>query len=96
MAEVKIPESSHPEVLLRKGVLEICSKFTGEHPCRSVLCNFIEIALRHGYSPTNLLHILRKPFIKNTSERLLLPEALSEKCNTKERIQNKIMYIKPR
>ena len=29
-------------------------------------CNFIEIALRHGCSPLNLLHILRKPFPKNT------------------------------
>ena len=25
------------EVLLRKGVLKICSKFTREHPCRSVI-----------------------------------------------------------
>ena len=36
--------SSSPEVFLGKGVLKICSKFTGEHPCRSVisiklLCN---------------------------------------------------------
>ena len=42
--------SSHPEVFLGKGVLKICSKFTGEHPCRSAIsiklqCNFIEIAL---------------------------------------------------
>ena len=29
--------SSHTEVFLRKGVLKICSKFTGEHPCRSVI-----------------------------------------------------------
>ena len=35
-------------------------------------CNFIEIALRHGYSPVNLLHILRTPFYKNTSGELLL------------------------
>ena len=35
-------------------------------------CNFIEIALRHGCSPVNLLHIFRTPFLKNTSERLLL------------------------
>ena len=27
--------SSRPEVFLRKGVLKICHKFTGEHPCRS-------------------------------------------------------------
>ena len=26
-----------PEVFLIKGVLKICSKFTGEHPCRSVI-----------------------------------------------------------
>ena len=33
-------------MFLGKGVLKICSKFTGEHPCRSailikLLCNFI-------------------------------------------------------
>ena len=35
-------------------------------------CNFIEIVLRYGCSPVNLLHIFRIPFLKNTSERLLL------------------------
>ena len=69
--------SSHPEVFLEKGVLKICSKFTGEHRCRSVisiklLCNFIEITLRHGCSPENLLHSFRTPFPKNTSGWLLL------------------------
>ena len=69
--------SSHPDVFLRKGVLKICSKFAGEHPCRSVISiklqsNFIEITLWHGCSPVNLLHILRTPFPKNTSGRLLL------------------------
>ena len=29
--------SSRPEVFLGKDVLKICSKFTGEHPCRSVI-----------------------------------------------------------
>ena len=48
-------KSSHPEMFLRKGVLKICSKVTGEHPCGSaisikLLCNFIEIGLRHGCS----------------------------------------------
>ena len=32
-----IGRSSHPEVLLEKGALNICSKFTGEHPYRSVI-----------------------------------------------------------
>ena len=34
--------------------------------------NFIEIALSHGCSPVNLLHILRTPFSKNNSGRLFL------------------------
>ena len=46
-------EAASPKVLLGKSILIICSKFTGEHPCRSVisiklLCNFIEITLEHG------------------------------------------------
>ena len=49
--------SSHPEVLLGKGVLNMCSKFTGEHPYQSV--NHI----RHGCSPVNLPHIFRTPFL---------------------------------
>ena len=72
-----LPENSHPESFLRKGVLKIYSKFTGEHPCRSVISirllrNVIEITLRHGCSPVNLLHIFRTPFTKNTSVWLLL------------------------
>ena len=69
--------SSRPEVFLRKGVLKICSKFTGEDPCQSVISiklqdNFVEIALRHGCSPVNLLHIFRTPFPRNTSGWLFL------------------------
>ena len=61
--------SSHPGVLLEKGVLKICRKFTEEHPCRSaisikLLCNFIKITLQHGFSPVYLLHIFRTPFLK--------------------------------
>ena len=37
-----------------------------------MLCNFIEITLRHGCSPVNLLHDFRTPFTKNTSGRLFL------------------------
>ena len=72
-----ISRSSQPEVLLGKCVLKICSKFTGEHPRRSAISiklqsNFIEITLRHGCSPVNLLNIFRTPFLKNTSRWLLL------------------------
>ena len=69
-------KSSHTEVFLGKGA-ETCSKFTEEYPCRSaisikLLCSFIEISLRHGCSPVNLLHNFRTPFLKNNSEWLLL------------------------
>ena len=37
-----------------------------------LLRSFIEITLRYGYSPVNLLHIFTTSFLKNTSERLLL------------------------
>ena len=49
-------------MLLRKGVLKIQS-------------NFIEITLRYGCSPVNLLLIFRTPFPKDTSEQLLLIHA---------------------
>ena len=59
-------------MFLRKGVLKICSKFIGGHPFRSVISiklqsSFIEIALRYGCSPVNLLHPFRTPFPSNTS-----------------------------
>ena len=37
MPETGMARSSHPEVFLGKSVLKICSKFTGEHPCRSAI-----------------------------------------------------------
>ena len=37
-----------------------------------VALHFIEITLRHGCSPENLLHIFRTPFSRNTSGWLLL------------------------
>ena len=62
--------SSPSEVMLWKGVLKICSKFTGEDPCRSKILmlqnNFTEITLRHGRSPLNLFHIFITRFPKNT------------------------------
>ena len=77
-----ITQSSPPDVLLEKGILKICSKFTGEHPCRSVisikLSNFIEIKLQHGCSPVNLLHIFSILFPKNTSGGLLLNHKFTE------------------
>ena len=64
--------SSHPGVFLKKGVLKICSK--------AMQSNFIEIALRHGCSPVNLLHIFRTPVPRNTSGWLLLKKREHYRC----------------
>ena len=91
-----IYRSTRPEVSIGKGVLKTCSKFTVEHPYQSVISiklqsNFIEIAVRHGFSPVNLLHIFRTPFPKNcisikvinkTQQQSEAAEAYSEYCQT--------------
>ena len=53
---------------------------------KKLLCNFLEITLRHGCSPVNLLHIFRTPFLKNISGWLLLwivstPSQVVRDCN---------------
>ena len=70
---------SHSEVFLGKVVLKICSKFIGEHPCRSLISIKLQskatLLKSHfgmgAYSPVNVLHIFRLLFIKNTSGWLL-------------------------
>ena len=34
--------SIHPRVFLGKGILKICSKLTGEHPCRSCFATLLK------------------------------------------------------
>ena len=38
--------------------------------------DFIKIALRHGCSPVNLLHIVKTPFLNNNHECLLLKQLI--------------------
>ena len=63
----RIVRSSHPEVFLGKGVLKICSKFTGENQCRSAISVKLQSDFLESLSPVNLLHIFVTPFPKNTS-----------------------------
>ena len=76
ICKLKVSTRSSPlEVLIEKDVLKICSRFIGKHSCRSAISiklqsNFIEIALWHGCSSVNLLHIFRTPFPKKTFRRL--------------------------
>ena len=77
MVQVQVLEVA----VLRKRYSENMQQINRRTPCRSVIsiklfCNFIEIALRHGCFPVNLLHIFRKPFPKNTSGWLLQNLAL--------------------
>ena len=76
----------------RKYVLKVCSKFTGEHSCKSVISinlqsNFIKITLQHECSPVTLLHNFRTPFYKNTSEDwfwrfIIVAEAAVHRCSS--------------
>ena len=62
--------SSHLEVFLRKGVLKICSKFTGEHPCQSVISIKINFSIKDFFSKYDQIrcflriwsHLLKKSF----------------------------------
>ena len=70
-----------------KDVLKICSKFTVEHPCRSVISiklqsNFIETTLRLGFSWS--IHgcsggVLRKKYSKNMQQ--MYRRTPTPKCN---------------
>ena len=61
---------------LSRGVLiKRCSEYMQQIYRRTHMpkCdNFIEITLRHGCSPVNLLHIFRTPFYKNAYGGLVL------------------------
>ena len=105
----KLPQnsrSSHPEVFLGRVFLKICSKITEEHPCQSAILTklqsnlirfqstLIEITLRHGCSPLNLLYILRTSFPKSTSLWLLL-EQLNPLSDSVALIQKPVKGLKP-
>ena len=59
--------------VLRKRCSENIQQIYRKQPCRSLisirmLCNFIEITLRHRLSPVNLQHIFRTPFLRTPLE----------------------------
>ena len=58
--------------VLRKSCSENIQQIYRRKPMPKLLCNFIEITLRHACFPVNLLHIFRTPFSKNTAGWLLL------------------------
>ena len=52
--------SSHPDVFLEKGVLKICSKFTGEHPCQSAISIKLQTTLLKSHFDMGCKAILLK------------------------------------
>ena len=76
-SSMSITRSSPTDVFLGKGVLKMCSKFTGVHSCQIVISiklqsNLTKIKLRHEYSPVSFVYISRTPFPRNTFGGLLL------------------------
>ena len=76
-------------MFFRKRALKICSKFTGEHLCSSVISMylqyiFVEMKLLHVCFPVNLPHICRKLSHKNTCGGLFfkLQKQMQEKQPT--------------
>ena len=64
-------------MFFRKRALKICSKFTGEHLCSSVISMYLqyifaEMKLLHVRFPVNLPHICKKLSYKNTCGGLFL------------------------
>ena len=68
-----INRSSRPEVFLRKSVLKICSKITGEHPCRSVYSIKLQSTLIcWNHTSAWVFSCKFATYFQNTSGRLLL------------------------
>ena len=63
---IRKKSSEAPEVFWGKGVLKICIEFTGEHPCRSALCVFLE----HLFLRTHLERCFWKLKVNNKTDML--------------------------
>ena len=78
--------SSHRRCSVGKDVLRNFAKFTGKHLCQSLFFNkvvdlrpatLLKTRLWHRCFPVNVAKFLRRPFLQNTSRRLLL---ICERC----------------
>ena len=76
---------SHPEVFLGKGILKICSKFTGEHPCRSVVSIKLLYTLTWMFS-CKFAAYFRRPFIRTPMESCFCQYSKENTLNLKRKI----------
>ena len=61
-----------------------------------LFCNFIEIALLHGCSPVNVLHVFRTPNYKNTLsefQRKCRSDSRTEKDLKNEMIREQLLLL---
>ena len=90
------PQKQPPRRVPRKSCSENMQQIYRRIPTPKCdfICNFIQITLRHGCSPANLLHIFRTPFPRNTFGWLLLfplfIEIYGRACKDVFRTQSKI------
>ena len=61
--------SNRPEVFLGKSVLKICSKFTREHPCRSVISIKLLYNIKYKNIKEYIEYIEYKTFVLPSKER---------------------------
>ena len=82
----KLFEKQSSRRVLKKRCSENMQQIYGRHPRQSaisikLLCNFIEISLRHGCSPVNVLHILRIRAFWRTASYLIWKLRYSWLCS---------------
>ena len=86
--------SSPAEVFLRKGVLKICSKFTREHPCRSVIS--VKLLVRSKRSSATgfakKINSKRKSLAIRTSEQVLM--GFHTKKQQSLKVYHRIIFLK--
>ena len=80
--------SSRPEVFLGKGILKICSKFTGEHSCRSLISTKL---LKHTL--TRVLSCKFAAYFQNTFSSKHLRRAASVSSNNKAKFKRSFQKI---
>ena len=96
--QTKLVQKQLPRGVRKKRCSENMQQIYRDHPCWRLIsiklfCNFTEIALRHGCSPENLLHIFRTSFPRNTSRWLLLVSTYLNKVLTRQSIQWDQIFI---
>ena len=69
------------EVFLRKAVLKICSKFTGEHPCQSAIS--VKLLIRENA----ITNIVERKEVQETSTNVLV---ITIRTNSNEELSSAI------